>query len=163
MSAVNKDWRKGATIPIWHPDISVGNAKLDEQHIVLLELGRNLLRLLQGPAARMDSILPALQDLYGLCCQHDLDEEEVLRNNACPTLDQHIESHQATQGKLARLLADASNNAFNEAELSQVITEWMAHHISENDLPVKQYLKVKPGSKPRPRRPNRLSFATVGV
>ncbi|MCX7242073.1 MAG: hypothetical protein NTU86_16745 [Burkholderiales bacterium] len=151
MCPVNKDWRKGAPIPAWRPDLSVGNAKLDEQHIVLLELGRNLLRMLHGHAPRMDSVAFALQDIYTLCRQHDQDEEEVLRHNACPTLDEHIESHRATQETLAKLLADIAQHAIDEPELSRVITDWMAHHISENDLPVKQYLKHKPGSKARAR------------
>ena len=52
----------GKPVPQWSSGLSVGNAKLDEQHITLLELGRDLMRLLDTDPATKDQIHGALED-----------------------------------------------------------------------------------------------------
>jgi hemerythrin-like metal-binding protein len=131
----------GPQIPIWTPYLSVGNAKLDEQHITLLVLGQNLLRLLEMDRLRNEQIQCLLNDIAGLVGVHDALEESVLEENGCPTLAEHKATHEVSRAKLAGLISDASNNSLDKADLAREIADWKEHHIRENDLPVKQYMK----------------------
>lgn len=133
-------------IPQWSPKLSVGNAKLDEQHITLLELGRDLMRLLETKAASDVQIHGALEDINRLSRLHDALEESILDANACPTLAEHKAVHLTARNQLANLLSDVSHRVADRAALSGLIADWMEHHISENDLPVKDYLKNVPQS-----------------
>lgn len=135
------------TIPQWSPSLSVGNAKLDEQHITLLELGRDLMRLLNTDRATNAQIHGALEDIVRLSQLHDTLEESILEANACPTLAEHQLVHQKARSQLSTLLHDVSRSTLDRPVLSGLIADWMSHHISENDIPVKDYLKHTP--KPR--------------
>lgn len=139
--------KPGTQIPAWASSLSLGNAKLDEQHITLLELGRNLLGLLETGQYRNDQIHLVLNDIVGLACKHDAFEEKVLEENGCPTLPEHKLAHEVARARLTDLLSDASHNIIDKAVLTRVIIDWMFHHISEDDLPVKEYMKMKPRVK----------------
>ncbi len=133
--------RRANPIPKWSPSLSVGNAKLDEQHITLLELGRDLMRLLDTETTTDAQIQSALEDIVRQSGQHDTLEESILEANGCPTLAEHKLVHQAARKQLATLLADAARHALDRPVLNGLIANWMDHHISENDLPVKAYMK----------------------
>ncbi len=128
-------------IPKWSPKLSVGNAKLDEQHITLLELGRDLMRLLDTGSATEAQIHGALEDIVRQSRLHDALEESILEANGCPTLAEHKRVHQSARSQLASLLADLARSTVDKTALSGLIADWMGHHISENDLPVKDYMK----------------------
>lgn len=130
------------TNPIWAPGLSVGNAKLDEQHIMLLELGKHLLSLIENDSSSHEEIQAVLKDIAGLAREHDEMEEAVLEENGCPSLTEHKRLHEATRAELDDLLLDASRNIVDKAVLTRVITEWRSHHISKYDLLVKDYMKA---------------------
>ena len=134
-------------IPQWSSSLSVGNAKLDEQHITLLELGRDLLRLLDTGTATDAQIHGALEDIVRLSRLHDTLEESILEANGCPTLAEHKVAHQSARSQLANLLDDVSRSIVNRTVLSGLIADWMDHHISESDLPVKNYMKQTPPAR----------------
>ncbi|WP_296495427.1 hemerythrin domain-containing protein [Rhodoferax sp.] len=134
-------------IPKWSPKLSVGNAKLDEQHITLLELGQDLLRVLDTKTATVVQIHGALEDIVKLSRLHDALEESVLEANGCPTLAEHKVVHQSAQTQLATLLSDVARGIVDRPVLSGLIADWMGHHISENDLPVKDYMKHTPKAR----------------
>ena len=134
-------------IPKWSARLSVGNAKLDEQHITLLELGRDLMRLLEAKASTKVQIHGALEDIVRLSRLHDALEETILEANGCPTLAEHKAVHLTARNQLASLLADVSHGVVDKAVLSGLVADWMAHHISENDMPVKDYLKNVPRAR----------------
>jgi len=129
-------------LPKWTPGLSVGNARLDEQHITLLELGRNLFGVLQTHPPGGERVRWMLDDIVRLTRDHDAMEEQILAQNGCPTLDEHRAAHRAARETIEGLRLDASNGLLNADHVSRVIADWMSHHIAENDLPVKAYLKA---------------------
>lgn len=130
-------------IPVWSPDLSVGNAKLDEQHITLLELGRHLLAEFEaGPASSAD-IAALLQDILTLAARHDAAEEELLAANGCPSLAEHQAEHRAKHARLTELMRQAAAGKLNKTEAAKVIADWMGHHLTGSDWPVREYLKHK--------------------
>lgn len=134
-------------IPQWSASLSVGNAKLDEQHITLLELGRDLMRLLDSGSSTEGLIHGALADIARQSRLHDALEECILDANRCPTLAEHKAVHQTARAQLAKLLSDVSRGAVAQSVLSGLIADWMAHHIIETDLPVKGYMKHTPKAR----------------
>lgn len=134
----------GTPIPVWAPSLSVGNAELDEQHITLLELGKQLLSLIETHPSSNEQIHVVLKDIVGLSREHDAIEEQVLEENRCPSLAEHKMAHEAARAELNDLLHDASHNIVDRAVLTRVINEWRSHHIGEYDLLVKEYMKMKP-------------------
>jgi hemerythrin-like metal-binding protein len=136
-------------IPVWTPSQSVANAELDEQHITLLELGRNLVHLLDRGPAKGDEVFLALKDITQLSLAHDQAEEWTLAQNGCPTLAEHRRAHDMARLRLTELLADVSRGVVNQVVLRQMLADWMTHHIGENDLPVKQYLRKPAAQRPR--------------
>lgn len=134
-------------VPKWSPKLSVGNAKLDEQHITLLELGRDLTRLLDTDTATDVQVHAVLEDFVRISRLHDSLEESILEANDCPTLAEHKLVHQKARSQLASLLSDAARSKLDRPFLNGLIADWMGHHISENDLPVKDYMKHTPKAR----------------
>jgi hemerythrin-like metal-binding protein len=135
----------GASAPVWTPKLSVGNAKLDEQHITLLVLGQHVLRRLEMPQFQLDQIHSALEDIIGLCREHDALEERVLEKNGCPTLYEHKLAHAHARTRLVSLLNSALHDSTDMSVLAHEIADWRDCHICRNDLPVKQYMRMQPG------------------
>lgn len=133
-----------ASIPKWFPIASVGNPKIDEQHIVLLELGRNLLASLETNSAISLHIHDILSDIVNQFQERIVLEERILQANACPTLDEHRLEHRKSIESFTSLLSDASQGRCERATVVKVINDWMNHHILENDLPVARYMGSVP-------------------
>jgi hemerythrin-like metal-binding protein len=131
-------------IPKWSPSLSLGNPELDAQHIALLEFGRHLLSLVKTAPYPKDQVRLAFQDLIDLSRKHDELEERILEANACPTLSEHKLAHETSRVVLTDLLLHAPHNKLDATVLAHAVADWMSNHISENDLPVKEYLKLRP-------------------
>jgi len=129
-------------LPHWRPALSVGNAKLDEQHIILLEMGRNLLDTLMAPLQECHRLVGDLEDLLAESLEHDRYEEHILAVNGCPSLEHHHLSHERARALLTQLLGQVRTGEFDADALSQAIVDWMQHHIGEFDIPVKSYMKA---------------------
>lgn len=140
---MNKREPANACIPVWSPDLSVGNAKLDEQHITLLELGRHLIAEFEAGPTASEDLAALLQDILTLANRHDAAEEELLAANDCPTLAEHRAEHRSKQARLEELMQQAVDGSLNRALATQLIIDWMSHHLSESDWPVRDYLKQK--------------------
>lgn len=127
-------------LPHWRPALSVGNADLDAQHIVLLEMGRNLLDSLDETPPALGRAIGELDDLLSASLEHDTEEERILASNGCPSLDAHHLSHTITRARLKVLLDNARQGQVDAPALRHALLGWMQHHIGEFDLPVKAYL-----------------------
>jgi hemerythrin-like metal-binding protein len=132
-----------SSIAQWRPIASVGNPKLDEQHIVLLELGRTLLVSLETHGAKSPHLQDLLSDIANQFQWHIVLEEQILEANACPTLIEHRLEHKRSIETFLKLLADASQGRCDQTTVAKVINDWMTHHIIENDLPSARYLIFK--------------------
>jgi hemerythrin-like metal-binding protein len=128
-------------IPVWDPALSVGNAKLDEQHITLLELGRNLVRMVNARPEADEDIQLALQEVAELARRHCELEEGILVGNACPSWSGHKAEHEASLDRLDALLQDAARHRLDRKALAHVVSSWMVHHVLETDQPVKAFMK----------------------
>lgn len=129
-------------LPHWRPALSVGNAKLDEQHIILLETGRNLLEALAPPQQERYRLVSDLKNLLIESLEHDRYEENILATNGCPNLELHHQSHERARALLTQQLDQMQAGDFDSNALSHAIVDWMKHHIGEFDVPVKSYMRA---------------------
>ena len=127
-------------VPQWSHALSVRNARLDEQHIVLIELSKELIALVKGAPPTDAPILQALREFADLARRHDELEEGLLAANGCPTLDEHRAIHRLAEAELDRWMATAASESLDRKALVDGLDGWMAHHLTETDMPVKGYM-----------------------
>lgn len=132
----------------WSPALSVGNAELDAQHIILLEIGRDLLELLVQSRSSPQHLCSLLNDFFVISNQHNALEENILARNGCPSLAEHRAAHQQAQSYLQVALDEAQTGCLDQAHLRHALSDWMQHHLSEMDLKVKQFLHYQPPHAP---------------
>ena len=127
-------------VPQWSHTLSVRNARLDEQHIVLIELSKELIALVKGAPPTDAPILQALREFADLARRHDELEEGFLAANGCPTLEKHLAIHRLAEAELDRWMVAAAAESLDRKALVDGLDGWMAHHLTETDMPVKGYM-----------------------
>jgi hemerythrin-like metal-binding protein len=127
-------------IPQWSHTLSVRNARLDEQHIVLIELSKELMALVRRAPPTDEPILQALREFADLAGRHDELEEGLLAANGCPTLEEHRAIHHLAEAELDRWMVAAASESLDRKALMDGLDGWMAHHLTETDMPVKGYM-----------------------
>jgi hemerythrin-like metal-binding protein len=128
----------------WSPALSVGNADLDAQHIILLEIGRDLLELLHEGRASQQHLWSLLNDFLVISSHHDALEESILADNHCPSLPEHRAAHTRAREHIQTALLEAQAHCLHQEHLRHALMDWMNHHLSEMDLKVKQFLRYHP-------------------
>lgn len=127
-------------IPQWSHTLSVRNARLDEQHIVLIELSKELIALVRRAPSTDEPILQALREFADLARRHDELEEGLLAANGCPTLEKHRAIHRLAEAELDRWMVAAASESLDRKALVDGLDGWMSHHLTETDMPVKGYM-----------------------
>jgi hemerythrin-like metal-binding protein len=128
-------------IPIWHPGLSVLNPQLDAQHITLIEVGHELVRVNDSRRGTDEQIAHLLKDLSSILIAHHALEEAVLEKNDCPSLCEIKTFHLASRAMLNKLIEDARDHSIDRLGLPDKVAEWMTIHLIDTDMPVKKYLK----------------------
>lgn len=124
----------------WTSQLSVENAELDAQHITLIEIGRSVVSSIAQDAAS-EVICDLMEDFVALSKLHDGLEEEILRRNNCPSLAEHQLLHLSSRELFTSYLQQERAQTADRQAISFALSEWMQHHVSENDMKVKDYLK----------------------
>ncbi len=133
-----------SNIPQWSHALSVRNAQLDEHHIVLTELSKELMNLATGRASTDAQIMEVLQEFAGYAKRHYELEEGILAANQCPTLDEHTEAHRASEEDVKTWIASAESGKLDRVAMAAYFEDWIHHHLAETDMPAKDYLSGKP-------------------
>lgn len=129
------------SIPIWHSDLCVHNPVLDSQHITLLEICRELLRVIEAQPNCTEPILVLLRDIAAVTRQHHEMEESILMANDCPTMTTIAAAHSEAQVLLDGMVADVVQQCADLGLMGQKIVDWTNYHLYEMDMPVRAFLK----------------------
>ncbi|KJA10049.1 hypothetical protein RP29_13385 [Acidovorax temperans] len=127
-------------IPKWSHSLSVRNPRLDEQHIILIELSKELVELVARGPSTDEPIHRLLKEFSDYARRHDELEEGLLAANDCPTLAEHRRVHRAAEAELDRWMASASTESLDRKALVAYFQGWMEHHLTETDMPVSGYM-----------------------
>lgn len=135
--ALGHEYHDGSGLPLrWHSSYSVGNALLDCQHIVLMELSCTL----HDSALSDEATRATTADLLDIAERHCAAEDHLLTCNGYEWTEQHREEHAVGLGRLRALAAEASIGAISRAQLAGAVCRWIYAHLMDMDLPAREYL-----------------------
>lgn len=123
-------------LPTWTPHLSVGNAMLDAQHITLLELSREMLRILADRPRNDEAIYALLRDIAQCYESHGELEEQVLAVDGSAALYEHRRRAELIRTELREQLASAKENTTDRTALAAAVGAWIDHHIGELRSPL---------------------------
>lgn len=126
----------------------LGIAEIDNQHAKLVECIHRLEHW-EGKGQGFAASLDALNALGDYAREHFSYEEDFLRRQGYPKLDQQIAEHQAFSTKLSRLTESVLAGEGTSDQLVAFVREWVTQHISEEDAAFAAYLAdASPGTGP---------------
>jgi hemerythrin-like metal-binding protein len=119
----------------WTPEISVGEAKIDEQHKRLLGQTNTLLSYVI--AEKNDAIvIDAVYFLDKYINEHFVYEEQYMAEHKFPEIKEHIKHHadfiEHYKSFKEKLLAGVSRESL-ALEIEQYIGNWWLEHIGKED------------------------------
>lgn len=133
------------TLLHWRPYMSVGDATLDADHQVLINLLNKLhYRLFAGDEP--GEIENVLEDLVEYTRGHFAREESLMRRVGYPKVDRHCAQHRALTDALEGYQRQYHEDGddFDEAAFYDFVSDWLLIHVLEEDAKLKPYLAARP-------------------
>lgn len=121
-------------IACWQQEYNTGNAQVDGQHQQLFKIV-NALHDAVVTSENIYTIQELLEALANHTIEHFQTEEALMMAVNYPDYDRHKHTHDYLLSKVDRLLLkfrDRNTEAVT-TELTQFLTEWLAHHIKGED------------------------------
>lgn len=130
----------------WQRTYTVGDPLMDAYHHIFFQT-------LEDLAAAIDTITPeAVADriafLSNYAEMHFQSEERLMAEHGFPELEGHAREHQAFRDRLSAFRQSylAAPSPAAARQLLQMIQDWLAHHILEEDMKYRPYLKQEAGA-----------------
>lgn len=126
-------------------DLITGNEIIDAQHSTLLETVDEILYCLDV-SGQFEDVKRLLDFLLTYSNSHFDQEEEVMRQNGYPGLDQHRSEHHLFRLRIETLNMSRNITNHNQDVLSITVKEakrWIVKHVMSTDVRMAQYLKAK--------------------
>ena len=126
----------------WTEECRVDVPAFDEQHRRLLDLLNDIMIIVNEPGTHHGGDFYSVHgDFAELMNRHFSEEEEALKQNGFPHLDQHQQEHRELQSTLAELLTcyEASNRA-HTVPLTDYFKKWFVIHIKLADQRYREFL-----------------------
>jgi len=125
---------------VWLKKYSVGNEKLDAQHLKIFSLINSLDDYLGGSEVQKP-IIEVLDELQAYIVEHFSTEEALLQKKKYPGLDEQKESHDKFIKKFSHLCAEMDGDEVKQAKnLIDFLVDWWRTHILEEDMRYKKYV-----------------------
>jgi hemerythrin len=117
----------------WSDDLSVGVDVLDNHHKRLIELMNRLHDVLRTNDE--DVVGGVLGELIRYTYYHFGEEERLMEERAYPDLEAHRQSHRIIAHHVREMEAeyDANPRSLVAAELFEFLSDWLIHHIRNED------------------------------
>lgn len=136
----------------WEEKLSVGIAEIDGQHKRLLEVGRELVSILESIAEgydEYDELKRLISKLFDYTVYHFSEEEELMEKSGFDGLSVHRLQHEKFEHKIEEIdLEELDRNQYNYTmEILDFLSDWIVNHITKIDIQyttqVKEYLAGK--------------------
>jgi len=129
-------------IAIWMPKYETGNAAVDRQHKRLFELVNELHHGIISGHAR-EAMGPTLKQLASYTLEHFATEEGFMRSSHYANYPRHKARHDELAGQVKELIAQFDAGAIVPGTLSKFLTDWLTHHIKEEDMDMISWVREK--------------------
>ncbi len=129
-------------IAYWQQEYVTGNSQVDGQHQQIFEIVNAL-----HDAVITKKNVYRLQDLLECLANHTIEhfqtEESLMMAVDYPDYDRHKQTHDNLVAKVDNLLLKFRdrNTKVITTEITQFLTEWLAHHIKGEDQKMIQFLQ----------------------
>lgn len=127
----------------WKDEYNVGNAEIDTQHKRLFQLAGELHAAMtagKGNKALGDT----LNSLIEYTKHHFACEEKLMQKFQYPEYAEHKALHDDLTARVLEFQRDfESGKTAMGLELSQILKDWLGHHVGETDQKVSTFLKTK--------------------
>jgi hemerythrin-like metal-binding protein len=129
-------------LPIWSPVFCVGNEVIDEQHKMLLSIGRQIERLAESPENDVVRAIfcGSLKDAFDFAVCNFETEEALLAANGYPEVEAHARQHSELFQKLNDILYRENPKKLDRKHMARVLAEHIVAEHLESDLECKRYL-----------------------
>lgn len=121
----------------WDNNMSIGNSKIDNEHIQIFKIYNNLVDITNGIGYH-DEFARVLTEMTNYALKHFEKEEKYMRQMHYPKIQSHIEMHRKYIYKVAMF----NVNYRVETDIIEVlnfINKWWNHHILGADLEYENY------------------------
>jgi hemerythrin len=128
----------------WTPELSVGRADLDAQHVEIFRRGARLITALR--AGDRGEVGPTIAYLSAYASTHFAEEEKLMREAAYPGLADHARQHSGFVAELGRLAAGFDRKgatALLAMEIHNWLAGWLRSHLGETDRALVEYLRQR--------------------
>ena len=119
----------------WKDSYKIGDAEVDRHHQYLFELTNEFMAV-DG----LTNLRGLLMLLYKHTREHFEAEEAVMRKLKVPSLQAHIEWHNAMITRLNAISLSIQSDTLREQDLVNLMTEWAQTHILVQDAELAQFL-----------------------
>ncbi len=144
MDALNQSLKSMDTLQkiAWTDEFSVGNSKLDEQHIKIVSFINELID--KPRISSQTEALECISTMLAYSKEHLDYEEQLLNDNDYPDASSHAVIHQFYVKKVENFLKMSFDDMNDfRSEVLSFLKEWWTYHILEEDMKYRPFLEEK--------------------
>lgn len=124
----------------WNDEFSVGYAKIDDQHKMMLEL-LNKLFFIFGKGMERQEFLKILKETNDYAAMHFSFEEALMTGAGYPGLEAHLAVHERYRLEVRRFVTElVRDDRVSPEELFQFLKNWWRGHILNTDSAYSPYV-----------------------
>ncbi len=124
---------------VWSDDYSVGDSTMDFQHKKIAAMINSLIDHKNGDADEEFSA-ELLSEMTKYCLHHLAEEEQLLKQNAYPDFDEHIESHNIFRHKVVQFCTASTAGVEVCPVMLAYLVDWWESHIGIEDQKYRAYI-----------------------
>lgn len=131
----------GMALIKWRNSYSVGVAKFDQEHMLLVELINEMFEIVRDKG-EVASLTDAVEKLVDYTRVHFSDEEEAMEKVNYPHLEEHKEIHANLLEQVVEFQKQIEHEGKDlRTDLYKFLREWLINHILDEDMRYGKYFK----------------------
>ena len=115
------------TFAVWKDEYSLGNDVIDTQHKFLFQMLNELAEA--GPGDKESAAYICLSRMEKYAQDHFRDEENFMRENNYPGLEQHIRAHEGFMVRVSDYQEAVFGGYVPFADMLEFLKNWLVEHI----------------------------------
>jgi hemerythrin len=128
----------------WDDRLLTGNARIDFEHKIFLDLLRHFSEA-RAARATSERLLRILEEVALYARFHFRSEENLMQDAGYPDLVEHREQHRRLVNELSNNLAGLEIQLYQAERVEQFLASWFIDHVTIDDVRVGRHLAATAG------------------